>query len=50
MFEDASTMDNLILLWKSVDPILITSEIELPVFQLARFTTTYCGSQGETGK
>lgn len=47
---DGYTTNELIILWKSYNPIQITSSLYLPDFRLVQTITDYCTSKTNTGE
>ena len=46
---DGWTTEDLVFLWKSVDPVQVTDNLHLPRFTLEKFITDYCNSKTNTG-
>ncbi|XP_076062287.1 glutamate-gated chloride channel-like isoform X2 [Oratosquilla oratoria] len=44
------TTEDLVFLWKSVDPVQVTKNLHLPRFTLEQFITDYCNSKTNTGE
>ncbi|XP_076062284.1 glutamate-gated chloride channel-like isoform X2 [Oratosquilla oratoria] len=44
------TTEDLVFLWKSVDPVQVTKNLHLPRFTLEKFITDYCNSKTNTGE
>lgn len=49
-FTDGYTTEDLIFLWKKVNPVQITHPLNLPRFKLIKYKTNYCTSKTNTGK
>ncbi|XP_071526262.1 glutamate-gated chloride channel-like [Panulirus ornatus] len=44
------TTEDLVFLWKDVDPVQVTKNLHLPRFTLEKFITDYCNSKTNTGQ
>ncbi|XP_045612840.1 glutamate-gated chloride channel isoform X3 [Procambarus clarkii] len=44
------TTEDLVFLWKDVDPVQVTKNLHLPRFTLEKFITDYCNSKTNTGE